>query len=63
MTTAVNQLRHALPNVLQSVPQPNILTGLGVTQAARHPRSGRPFMAAASVGIAVLALLTLLWRG
>ncbi len=63
MTTSVNHLHKALPNVLQGAPQPNTLTGLGAPQTARLPRSGRPYIAAASLGIAVVALVLLLWRG
>ena len=63
MTLVANQTLHAKPNVLHGGSVPNTLGGVGPAQvAARLPNQRRPYVAAASVALAALALVLLAWR-
>jgi hypothetical protein len=63
MKLIANQTLHSPPNVLQGSSIPNTLGGVGPADVAvglQRPRP--PYMAAASVVVAAVALVFLLWR-
>lgn len=63
VTTTANQMSEIQPNTLRSMPRPNALTGMVGPGMAESARPGRPYIAVAGVGLAVLALVLVLWRG